>query len=359
MRSLYKAIIAIFFLAPAFGTLYADFFYYPFEFEKQQNDIYALSVEKNILERQLAEAKKDSAFQKNQYEEKIRNLESRIAALTDTLRETQNALRDERRSHVEDNAYNTLKIDEKERQIRTLKKESTAAQKKLAEESAAQEKKYLSEIEKLKKELEQNREEYRKELAQLTGQKNERIAELEKALSEKSRELAQCIDLAKQQKQTVSELENQAKELEQKLQKEIAEGNLRIKRYKDRIVINIDDKILFPSGSASLRREVRATLNTVAEMLVKNTSSRVLIEGHTDNVPIRTPRFPDNWELSSARALSVLRNLLTNKNLDPSRFGAAGYGEFRPVAPNDTAANRQFNRRVDIVLQLANTGEAK
>ncbi|MBV6494631.1 MAG: hypothetical protein LDLANPLL_02665 [Turneriella sp.] len=352
MKRNYPFLLALITFFSGITALKADLFFYPSEYEKAQNDIYALSIEKTLLERQLQEAKKDAAFQKNQYEEKIRQLESRIATLNDTLRETQNALRDERRAHVEDNAYNTLKIDERDRQIKALKQESSAAQKKLLEDAAEQEKKFLAEIEKLKKELEKNRDEYRKELAALTEQKNQRIAELEKALSEKSNELATCLDVARQQKQTVSELEAQAKELENKLQKEIAEGNLRIKRFKDRIVINIDDKILFPSGSASLRREVQHTLDTVAEMLAKNTSSNVLVEGHTDNVPIRTPRFPDNWTLSSARALSVLRHLLLNKNLSPERFGAAGYGEYRPVAPNDSVANRQLNRRVDIVLQM-------
>ncbi|GAB4430832.1 MAG: OmpA family protein [Turneriella sp.] len=347
MRWLFVILIAV------LGPLYADLFYYPSEYTKLQNDIYALGIQKSILEGQLANEKKDAAFQKNRFEEKIRNLESRISGLEDKLRSAENLLRDERRGRVEDNAYSSLRLDEKDRQIRALRRESSDTQEKMAADAAAQEKKYLAEIQKLKAELEQNREEFRRQLAELTEQKNKRIAELEAALSEKSRSLAECIDLAQQQKQTLSELETQAKELEDKLQKEIAEGNLRIKRFKDRIVINIDDKILFPSGSAQLRREVKKTLDTVAEMLVRNKASRVLIEGHTDNVPIKTPRFPDNWELSSARALSVLRHLLENKQLEPARFGTAGYGEYRPVAPNDSAANRQLNRRVDIVLQLS------
>lgn len=348
--------IAIFGLTP----LQADLFYYPSEYRKLENDIYALGIQKSILETQLANERRDAAFQKNRFEEKIRNLESQILSLDDKLRDVQNALRDERRGRVEDNAQNALRLDDKDRQIRALRRESSETQEKMAAEAAAQEKKYLAELQKLKAELEANREEFRRQLAELTEQKNRRIADLEAALSEKSRELAACIDLAQQQKQTVSELEAQARELENKLQKEIAEGNLRIKRFKDRIVINIDDKILFPSGSAQLRPEVKKTLDTVAEMLAKNRGSRVLVEGHTDNVPIKTPRFPDNWELSTARALSVLRHLLGTKNLEPARFGAVGYGEYRPVAPNDTPANRQLNRRVDIVLQLADTpGGAK
>lgn len=341
------------------GGLHADILYYPSEYRKLENDIYALSVQKSLLEGQLAEERKNSAFQKNQYDEKIRGLDSKIAALEDKLRSTQNALRDERRGRVEDNAYSTLRLDEKDRQIKALRRESSETQEKMAADAAALEKKYLAELQKMKQELEKNREEFRTQLAELTEQKNKRISELEAALAEKSRALATCLDLSQQQKNTVSELEGQARELEARLQKEIAEGNLRIKRFKDRIVINIDDKILFPSGSAQLRRDVKKTLDTVADMLSKNKSSRVLVEGHTDNVPIKTPRFPDNWELSSARALSVLRHLLETKQLDPARFGAAGYGEYRPIAANDSAANRQMNRRVDIVLQLTDIEAAK
>ncbi|MBX3723459.1 MAG: OmpA family protein [Turneriella sp.] len=335
----------------------ADVFYYPAEYKKLENDIYALSIQKSLLQSQLTKTQKEAAFEKNKLEEKVRSLESQIASLEDKLRSTDNSLRDEKRGRAEDNNENNLSLAEKERQIKTLKKQSTAKQQEMAETAAAQERAYLEEIKKLKAELERNRDEAKKQLEEVTEQKNKRIAELESALANKSHELATCLDTARQQKETVSELEKQALELEKRLEKEIAEGNLRIKRYKNRIVINIDDKILFPSGSAYLRRDVRKTLDTVADILAKNSSSRVLVEGHTDNVPIKTPRFPDNWELASARALSVLRHLLSNQALNPARFGAVGYGEYRPVAENNGSKNRQLNRRVDIVLQAADPSE--
>ena len=75
-----------------------------------------------------------------------------------------------------------------------------------------------------------------------------------------------------------------------------------------------------------------------------------MVEGHTDNIPISTPSFRDNWQLSTERALAVLNYILRNKRLKPERFSAAGYGEFSPMVPNDTAANRALNRRVDITL---------
>ena len=74
------------------------------------------------------------------------------------------------------------------------------------------------------------------------------------------------------------------------------------------------------------------------------------VEGHTDNLPINTPRFPSNWELSTARATSVIRYLIEEENLDPERLSAAGYGEYRPIDANDTPEGRARNRRVDLVI---------
>ena len=79
-------------------------------------------------------------------------------------------------------------------------------------------------------------------------------------------------------------------------------------------------------------------------------NNHIRVEGHTDNIPIRTIRFPSNWELSLARATQVLRKLHEKSKIAPQRLSATGYGEYRPVRPNDTAANRQLNRRVDLII---------
>jgi len=114
------------------------------------------------------------------------------------------------------------------------------------------------------------------------------------------------------------------------------------------LVIRVVDTALFDSGSADIRPEARQMLTNVVQ-IIKDVPNDVQIEGHTDNVPINTFRFPSNWELSSARASSVIRAFV-QMGVNPKKLSAAGYGEYYPVAPNDSAANRQKNRRIDIVI---------
>ena len=84
--------------------------------------------------------------------------------------------------------------------------------------------------------------------------------------------------------------------------------------------------------------------------IIKEVPNDVLVEGHTDNLPINTPEFPSNWELSTARATRVIRYFIENENIDPDRLSASGYSEYQPLRPNDTPENRAENRRVEIVL---------
>ncbi|MFP3471258.1 OmpA family protein, partial [Micrococcus sp. SIMBA_144] len=98
------------------------------------------------------------------------------------------------------------------------------------------------------------------------------------------------------------------------------------------------------SGEATVLEDAYPFLNKVADLLA-GIPNFVKVEGHTDNRPIDTYRFPSNWELSSARASSVIRYLTRTENLDPTRFIAVGYGDTRPIAPNDTSENLQKNRR--------------
>lgn len=115
------------------------------------------------------------------------------------------------------------------------------------------------------------------------------------------------------------------------------------------VVIEFKDKILFDTGRADIKDEGVPVLMKVAELL-RSVQSPIIVEGHTDNVPIRTAQFPSNWELSAARALRVLWYMTENRQLDPKRFSAAAYGEFNPIAGNDTAEGRAQNRRVNIII---------
>jgi chemotaxis protein MotB len=107
--------------------------------------------------------------------------------------------------------------------------------------------------------------------------------------------------------------------------------------------------MLFDSGKSDLKPRGMTLLDTLAERL-RTMPNEIRVEGHTDNIPIATPLYPSNWELSSARATTVGRYLAEHSDVAPNRIIAAGYGEFRPVASNDTREGRARNRRVDLVV---------
>lgn len=115
------------------------------------------------------------------------------------------------------------------------------------------------------------------------------------------------------------------------------------------VVLVLQEQVLFDSGEASLIDESYPFLDKVG-MLLAEMSNLVKVEGHTDNRPITTYQYPSNWELSTARSSSVIRYFIENHQLDSRRFVAVGYGETRPIAPNDTADNLKQNRRVEIII---------
>lgn len=118
---------------------------------------------------------------------------------------------------------------------------------------------------------------------------------------------------------------------------------------RDGFIISLAGNILFDSGKADLRPEGFQLIDALADGL-RPLPNELRIEGHTDDIPITTPLYPSNWELSSARATNVARYLAERGSVAPARLSAAGYGENRPVAPNDTREGRSRNRRVDIVV---------
>ncbi|MCG8486032.1 MAG: flagellar motor protein MotD [Chromatiales bacterium] len=117
---------------------------------------------------------------------------------------------------------------------------------------------------------------------------------------------------------------------------------------QDRVVVNMKDKMLFPSASAHLSRAAVKALGEISRVL-KTVPNQVQVEGNTDNRPINTEEFPSNWELSAARAASVV-HLMTRTGIDPGRMSAVGYAEHRPVADNNTQQGRAKNRRVTLII---------
>jgi len=121
-----------------------------------------------------------------------------------------------------------------------------------------------------------------------------------------------------------------------------------VRRTALTLEIEIKADILYPSGSAALTSNAKPVIEQLATILAPH-DNPIRVEGHTDNVPISTLAFPSNWELSAARATSVV-HLFIERNVDPRRLSIQGHGEFKPVAPNDSAENRNMNRRVVIVI---------
>lgn len=113
--------------------------------------------------------------------------------------------------------------------------------------------------------------------------------------------------------------------------------------------VSIQEMALFDSGKAVLRPEAFPVIDTLA-VLLADMDNYVEVSGHTDNLPINTPEFPSNWELSVARSLNVMKYMLRNDNLQPERFSVVGYGEYRPIRSNNTEEGRAANRRVEVLI---------
>lgn len=118
---------------------------------------------------------------------------------------------------------------------------------------------------------------------------------------------------------------------------------------KDYILVRLESEVFFDSGRADIRSEGIIVLQQFAEIL-RNIDNEILVSGHTDNVPINTPLYKSNWELSTARATTVVRYFTETLGLDPMKFTATGNGEFRPIEDNNTAEGRQRNRRIEIMI---------
>lgn len=148
----------------------------------------------------------------------------------------------------------------------------------------------------------------------------------------------------------LEELRNTKGLLEQTLEKEIKDKQVRLSMEEKGLVITFVSEVLFDSGKANLKPEAFSSLDKVAKILVDNVpDNNIGVEGYTDNQPIKHSKWKSNWELSAYRALSVLE-YLEGKGVNPERLSASGYGEYKPVASNDTAEGRQMNRRVEIVI---------
>ncbi len=198
------------------------------------------------------------------------------------------------------------------------------------------------------------------ESARLTEELAARTAaeqEIEKRFAEEQASRAKVeAELAEQQRRYEAALRGQQEAyhtLLADLQGEIARKDVTIREFTDRLSINIVDRVLFPSGQATLTPEGKRVLETIGQVLAKVTDRRVQIEGHTDSQEIGPglkKLFASNWELSTARATEVVRYLLAHVSIPTEHISAVGRADTVPVASNATEAGRQLNRRIEILL---------
>ena len=193
-----------------------------------------------------------------------------------------------------------------------------------------------------------NLDEARQELIDLEIQKQDLEADLAR-LDVVHEELNLQLAMAKELEDEINRPNQVYEEFAKRLQGMIDTGQLTVKIQNGRIAIQLPSNVLFESGRARLSPGGRRTLRQIAKVLVQFSDRRFQIEGHTDNMPIKSSRFPSNWELSATRALTVL-HLLVDAGVPSQNLSAAGFGEFQPRASNDTPQGRQFNRRIEIVM---------
>ncbi|HVZ36634.1 MAG TPA: OmpA family protein, partial [Polyangiaceae bacterium] len=207
------------------------------------------------------------------------------------------------------------------------------------------------------------------EIAQLQAklaESEQRATSLEarlKEMSDNNAALAEQLNLAGAEKGTLEraleelrarERQAQARlqvftEMLNKFKAMIDSGKLRVRVVRGRMVVELAENILFDSGRADLKKEGQDALTQVASVLSSIANRDFQIAGHTDNIPIKSAKFPSNWELSTARAV-VVTKYLAEQGVDPARLSAAGYADTQPVASNNDPEGRKQNRRIEIVL---------
>lgn len=172
----------------------------------------------------------------------------------------------------------------------------------------------------------------------------------------KLQELQAKLNLTEKQLDTLRQIEAETQKRNEiyahfvdKLQKMIDAGKLTVSIENGRLVINLPEDVLFPTGRTTISTGGTETLKEIADVLKELPKRRFQIEGHTDTVPIHNDRFASNWELSSGRALTVV-HLMIDEGVMPQNISAAGYGEYQPRADNATKEGKALNRRIEIVM---------
>lgn len=155
-----------------------------------------------------------------------------------------------------------------------------------------------------------------------------------------------------------SDLEKESEKIKLALKEEIEKGLIEIDIEDQKIIIRIQEKSSFPSGSARMLEPFKEVIDKIS-MAIQPTSGRIVVAGHTDDVPIHTSRFRSNWELSASRAVTVIHELSKDDRVDKARFEIAAFADTHPLMPNDNAENRAKNRRVEVTLVYGDDKEGE
>ncbi len=159
--------------------------------------------------------------------------------------------------------------------------------------------------------------------------------------------------------QEAREIKKESEKIRLALEKEIEQGLIEVETRGRKIIIRIREKGSFPSGSAQMIRPFRKVIKKMVKALKQATAGKIVVAGHTDNVPIHNGRFRSNWELSASRAVTVIEELLKSGKFDKKRFKIAAFGDTKPIAPNTTSKGRAKNRRVEVTLVYGRDKEKK
>jgi len=206
-----------------------------------------------------------------------------------------------------------------------------------------------------------------KQYADLTNYNVSQSEQFSSALKQKSQELQQKSDELAAKEKLLSEREVSLNEMRKVIARQdsitkrlnsvlrnallgFKSDELSVEVKNGKVYVSLSDKLLFKSGSAAIETKGVDAIKVLADVLSKNTDIDILVEGHTDNLPIKTALYNDNWDLSVARAISIVRILTNEYKITPTRLTASGKGEFSPRATNTTPEGRASNRRTEIIL---------
>lgn len=228
------------------------------------------------------------------------------------------------------------KVDELERQLAETRNQLTATQADLDAE-----KKKTAELESENKTL-------RDRIAELEGELKQMSSQIDDLANKAGATAAELAELRAEKAKRERELQAY-RDLMNQLRALVDAGTVKINFRKGRMVVEMSSGILFDSGSTKLKEEGQAALVQLGKALGSLPDREFIVAGHTDNVPIKTARFRNNWDLSTARSIEVV-DFLTKNGVSTTQLGAAGYGEFDPVGDNATEEGRANNRRIEIIV---------